>query len=308
MLADPRSDSLVKNFAGQWLYLRNLPTTAPLQTNYPDWDDNLRQGLRTETEKFFESIVREDRNVLDLLTADYTFVNERVAKHYGIPNVYGSQFRRVTVSDEARRGLLGQGSVLTVTSFATRTSPVLRGKWILKNIFGTPPPEPPPNVPELQETNRVGEARGEAPSVRARFEEHRTKEPCRSCHKMMDPLGFSLENFDAVGKWRTIDGGMPVDPSGELFDGSKISGPVELRKILLQYSPQFAQTVSERLLTYALGRAVEYYDMPAVRAITREAGGDNYRFSSIVLGIVRSMPFQMKASSPDSKTAVVGRE
>ena len=298
MLADPRSKELVNNFAGQWLYLRNLQTVVPALDDFPDFDDNLRQAFRRETEMFFDSIVREDRNVIELLTANYTFLNERLAKHYEIPNIYGSQFRRVTLAaDSPRRGLLGQGSILTVTSLATRTSPVLRGKWVLENILGTPPPEPPPNVPALKEAVRPTDASrdiAQVPSVRQRLEEHRTKEPCASCHKMMDPIGFALENFDGVGKWRTQDGRAPIDASGQLVDGTKVEGPAKLRAALLPYSEQFVRTVTEKLLTYALGRGLAYYDMPVVRSITKEAARNGYRFSSLILGIIKSPPFQMK--------------
>ncbi len=292
MLADPRSSELVSNFAGQWLYLRNLQSISPALEEFPAFDDNLRQAFRRETDLFFESIVREDHSVLDLLTADYTFVNDRLAQHYDIPNVYGSQFRRVTLGAEnPRRGLLGQGSILTVTSLPTRTSPVARGKWIMENILGSPPPNPPANVPPLQEG-----AKGnlEALSLRKRMEAHRTNPVCASCHRLMDPIGFSLENFDAVGKWRIKDGSTPIDASGELTDGTKVNGPATLREGLMHYSDQFVRTMTERLLTYATGRGVQYYDMPIVRGIAKQASRDNYRFSSLVLGIVKSAPFQMR--------------
>jgi hypothetical protein len=298
MLKDPRSEALIGNFAGQWLYLRNLQSIAPSLEDFPDFDDNLRQAFRTETEMFFDSIVREDRSVQDLLTADYTFVNERLARHYGIPNVYGSQFRRVALGpDNPRRGLLGQGSFLLATSLATRTSPVLRGKWILENILGTPPPEPPPNVPTLKENVKPTDQSTEtvqAPSVRQRMEEHRVNQPCAGCHKMMDPIGFALENFDGVGQWRTQDGRIPVDASGQLVDGTKIDGPAQLREALTGYSEQFLRTVTEKLLTYAIGRGVEYYDQPAIRAVVRDAARDNDRFSALILGVVKSPPFQMR--------------
>jgi len=299
LLKDHRSKELVTNFAGQWLYLRNLQSVIPAMDEFPDYDDNLRQAFRDETELLFDSIVREDRNVVDLLTADYTFLNERLAKHYGVAGVYGSQFRRVSLgADNPRRGLLGQGSVLTVTSLATRTSPVLRGKWILENILGTPPPEPPPNVPPLKENGPRPNDKSveviEYPTVRQRMEEHRTNPVCASCHKMMDPIGFALENFDAVGQWRTRDGRNPVDAAGQLVDGTKISGPADLRNALLGYSDQFVRTVTEKLLTYGLGRGVEYYDQPAVRSIVRQASRDHYKFSSLIIGIVESAPFQMK--------------
>jgi len=292
MLADDRSEALVKNFAGQWLMLRNLPNVQPDPNEFPNFDDNLRQAFREETEMFFGSILREDRNVLDLLNADYTFVNERLAKHYGIPGVYGSQFRRVKLTGEAgeqRRGLLGQGSILTVTSEANRTSPVKRGKFILENIFGTPPPSPPPNVPPLKENDGA-----QAMSVRARLELHRKNPPCSGCHAVMDPLGFSLENFDGIGEWRTKEPGGTVDPSGQLADGTKIDGPVALRNAIMKHPEQFIRTLTEKMLTYGLGRGLEYYDMPTVRGIARDASRNDYKFSSIVLGIVKSTPFQMR--------------
>ena len=288
MLADPRSDSLATNFAGQWLYLRELKNQRP---EAKDFDENLRQSFRQETELFFGSIVREDRNVVDLLNADYTFVDERLARHYGIQNVHGSQFRRVTLAGEERRGLLGQGSILLVTSVATRTSPVARGKWILENLLGTAPPLPPPNVPPLKES--AGQT--QPTSVRQRMEEHRTNPVCAACHKIMDPIGFSLENYDLTGKWRTTDGGIAIDASSQLVDGTKLDGPASLRQALLSRSDVFVQTLTEKLLTYGVGRALKYYDMPAVRAITREAARDDNRFSSLILGIVKSPPFQMRA-------------
>jgi len=247
---------------------------------------------------FFKSVVNENRSVLDLLNGNYTFVNERLAKHYGIPNVYGSRFRRVTLTDDARRGLLGQGSVLTVTSYATRTSPVLRGKWILTNILGTPPPAPPPNVPALKENNEGGKVL----SVRERLEEHRKSPACASCHKIMDPLGFALENFDAIGQWRAkSEDGAPIDASGVLLDGSKVDGPVTLRAALMSRPDVFVSTLTEKLMTYALGRGVDYNDMPAIRAIVARAAADDYHFSDLVAGIVKSPPFRMKMkTSPDA--------
>jgi hypothetical protein len=291
MIADPRASEFVSNFAGQWLYLRNLASVAPSPDEFPGFDDNLRNAFRRETELFFGSIMHEDRSVLDLLTADYTFVNERLARHYGIPNVYGSQFRRVSLADTPRRGLLGQGSILTVTSLPTRTSPVARGKWILENILGSPPPSPPAKVPSLQETANSG---GEEPSLRQRMEDHRKNPACAGCHRIMDPIGFSLENFDAVGRWRTREGNGTIDASGQLADGTKVDGPATLRQALMGYSNKFVQTMTEKLLTYALGRGVQYYDMPTVRAIVRDAARKDYRFSSIVMGIVESTPFQMQ--------------
>jgi len=293
MLADPRSEALVNNFAEQWLYLRNLASTSPDARLFPDFDDNLRQAFRRETEMFFESIMREDRNVLDLLRANYTFVNERLAKHYGLPNIYGSRFRRVTFDEgSVRGGLLGQGSVLTVSSYATRTSPVIRGKWILTNILGSPPPPPPPNVPPLKETADAGKVL----TMRERMAEHRANPACAGCHKLMDPIGFSLENYDAVGRWRTTEGGMPVDTAGGLPDGSTFTGAAGLRQALLSNPELFVTTTAEKLLTYALGRGVEENDAPAVRGIVRAARSNDYRFSSLVLGIVNSTPFQMRRS------------
>jgi hypothetical protein len=290
MLADPRSDTLVADFAEQWLFLRNLKSSAPNLDTFPDFDDNLRQAMKQETELFFSSIVREDHNVLDLLNADYTFVNERLARHYGIPGVYGSQFRRVPVADEERRGLLGQASILTVTSYAARTSPVQRGKWILTNILGSPPLPPPPNVPELKENG--GE--GKPLSLRERMEAHRANPVCAGCHKVMDPIGFALENFDAVGHWRTSDDGARIDPSGTLFNGARVDGPAALRQMLVSRPEVFVGVMTEKLLTYALGRGLEYYDMPAVRKIVHDAGDQSFRFSSLVMGVVESSPFQMR--------------
>jgi hypothetical protein len=298
MIADSRSDALVQNFFGQWLYLRNLKATTPDQQVFPDFDDNLRQAFLRETEMFTGSIVRENRSVVDLLTANYTFVNERLAKHYGIPNVYGNQFRRVTLTDPARRGLLGQGSVLTVSSYANRTSPVLRGKWILTNILGTPPPPPPPNVPPFNE-----QASG---TMRERMVQHRTNPACSGCHSVMDPVGFAMENFDAIGHWRTKDGGAPIDASGALPDGAAVSGPAAVISALAAHPEQFARTMTEMMLTYALGRGLEYYDMPVVRSVAREAGKKDYRFSEIVLGIVKSPPFEMKTiQQPAAAVAAV---
>jgi uncharacterized protein DUF1592/uncharacterized protein DUF1588/uncharacterized protein DUF1585/uncharacterized protein DUF1587/uncharacterized protein DUF1595 len=293
MLADSRSKALVGNFAEQWLYLRNLASTTPDMRLFPDFDDNLRQAFREETDLFFESILREDRSVLDLLRANYTFVNERLAKHYGIPNVYGSRFRRVTFGEGAvRGGLLGQGSVLTVTSYATRTSPVIRGKWILSNILGVPPPPPPAVVPALKENGGIGKS----VSVRERLAQHRGNPACSGCHKLMDPAGFSLENFDAVGRWRTSEDGIPIDAAGGLPDGSSFEGAAGLRQALLRRPDLFVSTFTEKLLIYALGRGVEYYDAPAVRKIVAEARSNDYRFSSVILGIVKSTPFQMRRS------------
>ena len=298
MLADPKAQALVNNFAGQWLFLRNLQNVNPNEDIFPNFDDNLRRAFRKETELFFQSIIREDHNVLDLLNADYTFVNERLAKHYGIPNIYGSQFRRVKLTDPNRRGLLGQGSVLTVTSQPNRTSPVLRGKWILENIMGTPPPAPPPNVPPLKEN---AEGAKNVLTVRALLEEHRKNPACATCHKIMDPLGFSLDNFDAIGQWRVKESGAPIDPSGQLADGTQVSGPVQLRAALMKHPEQFVRTLTAKLMTYGLGRGLEYYDMPAVRKVERDAANRDYRFSALILGIIQSTPFEMKRV-PEPKT------
>ena len=289
------------NFAAQWLYLRNLPAVSPDFIVFPDFDETLRRALRQETELFFESIIREDRSALDLLAADYTFVNERLAKHYGIPNIYGSHFRRITLPpDSPRGGLLGQGSILAVTAYATRTSPVVRGKWLLENILGTPPPPPPPNVPPLSE-----EKSDKVLSMRERMVQHRRNPVCASCHAIMDPVGLSLENFDAIGRWRTLtDGFQPIDASGSFPDGTTFEGVAGLKQAILSRSDQFVRTLTEKLLTYGLGRAMEYYDAPAVRAIEREAASDDYRFSSLILGIVKSTPFQMRRPpSGDSTSA-----
>jgi len=290
MLADPKAEALVSNFAGQWLHLRNLRNAQPHADDFPDFDDNLRHAFQRETEMLFESVMREDRSVVDLLRADYTFVNERLARHYGIPNVYGSQFRRVPVTDDARKGLLGHGSILTLTSHATRTSPVLRGKFVLENILGTPPPPPPPDVPTLKENEK-----GQKPkTVREQMAEHRANPTCASCHKIMDPIGFALDNFDAVGAWRSEDAGAPIDASGELSDGTRIDGVVALRKAILARPDQFAGTMTEKLLVYALGRGLDHQDMPVVRTIVRTAAVQDYRFSSLILGVVDSVPFQMR--------------
>lgn len=293
MLADRRSATLVTNFAAQWLYLRNLDSASPDPRLFPDFDDNLRQAFRRETELFVESVMREDRSVVDLLGAKYTFLNERLAKHYGIEKVYGSRFRRVEFEPgSARGGLLTHGSILTVTSYATRTSPVNRGKWILANILGTPPSPPPPELPPLKETN----ATGKLLTGRERVAQHRANPVCASCHNLMDPVGFAFENFDAVGRWRTSEDGMPVDASGTLPDGSKFNGASELQRALLHRPELFVSTMTEKLLTFALGRGVENHDAPAVRKIVRDAGGNNFRFSSLIAGIVNSTPFQMRSS------------
>lgn len=292
MLADPRSNTLVTNFAAQWLYLKNLDSATPDPRLFPDFDDNLRQALRHETEMFVDSIVREDRSVVDLLRAKYTFVNERLAKHYGIDGVYGSRFRRVNLEGTPRGGLLTQGSILTVTSYATRTSPVIRGKWILTNILGTPPSPPPPELPPLKETN----AKGKLLTGRERIAQHRANPACASCHNLMDPVGFAFENYDAIGRWRTKDEGGPVDASGVLPSGVKFNGAADLQAAVLKRPDHFVSTATEKLLIYALGRGVDYQDAPAIRRIVRDARSTDYRFSSLVLGIVNSTPFQMRSS------------
>jgi hypothetical protein len=306
MLADPRSQALERDFAAQWLQLRNLRSAAPDKDEFPDWDDNLRQAFEQETQLFFESVVREDRNVVDLLSADYTFLNERLARHYRIPNVYGSHFRRVALPDDSRRGLLGHGSILTVTSHADRTAPVVRGKWILDNLLGTPPPPPPPTVPPLSEGEEAATL-----SMRERMEQHRKNPACASCHKIMDPIGLALENFDAVGAWRVRDGGKTIDTTGQLMDGTKVDGPVSLRQALLRRPEGFVGTLTAKLLTYALGRRLEYYDMPVVRRIVSDAARREYRFSSIVMGVVSSAPFQMRVKPSQERegaaTTVVAR-
>jgi hypothetical protein len=294
MLKDPRAQALIGNFAGQWLFLRELRNRNPDLLVFPDFDDNLRQAFQRETELLFDSVVREDRSVFDLMNADYTFVNERLARHYGIPNVYGSDFRRVPVPSEARRGLLGQGSILTVTSAPNRTSPVTRGAWILENLLGTPPPSPPPNVPPFPEKKSGQGVVEEAATVRDRMIQHRAVQPCRGCHQIMDPIGLALENFDGVGRWRTSDAGVRIDASGQLVDGTPVDGAESLRKALLNYPDAFVQTMTEKLLMYAVGRTAHHYDMPAVRAVTREAARTDYRFSALVLAIVKSDPFQMR--------------
>jgi hypothetical protein len=289
MLTDPKSQALITNFAGQWLGLREL---SKVETSAKNFDENLRQSFKRETEMLFESIVREDRSVVNLLDADYTFVDERLAQHYGIPNIRGSYFRRVTLDTSSpRRGVLGQGSFLTTSSVGTRTSPVTRGRWILENVLGTPAPVPPPGI----DTNLEKDAEQvKVTSLRQRLELHRKVEPCASCHKIMDPIGFALENFDMVGTWRDADGKTPINSSGQLVDGTKLESASDLRNALLSRREMFVSTATQKLLSYATGRTVQYYDMPAVRAIVHRAAANDYRFSSLVLGIVQSDPFQKK--------------
>jgi hypothetical protein len=292
MMADPKSDSFVTNFAEQWLFLRDIEAKRPDELLFPDFDETLRDAFRKETELFLNSVLRENRSVLELLTANYTFLNERLAKHYGIPNVRGSYFRRVTLpANSPRGGLLGQGSILTITSYANRTSPVVRGKWVLENLLAAPPPPPPPNVPALKtEANETGRAL----SMRNAMVQHRASPACSGCHARMDPIGFAMENFDAVGKWRERDAGVTIDSSGVFPDGSKFDGVAGLKKALLRHPDEFVGTAAEKLLMYAIGRNVQYYDAPAVRAIVREAARNNYTFGSLVAAVVKSTPFQMR--------------
>jgi hypothetical protein len=295
MLADPKAAALTQNFAGQWLYLRNLAIKFPSTYDFPDFDDNLRDSFRRETELLFEHVVRNDRSVLELLTADYTFVDERLAKHYGIPGVYGSEFRKVDVTDPRRQGLLGHGSILLVTSNPNRTSPVNRGVWVLKNILGAVVPAPPPvNIPLLEEA--AGDVDFDALSVRELMVLHRSKPFCEGCHKIMDPIGLAMENFDVIGRWRTIDNGTPIDTAGNLVDGTSIDGPVALRAALLKYDEQIVRNVAEKLMIYAVGRGTEYYDQPVIRQIVRDAAPSGYRFSSLVMGVVTSDAFSMRAT------------
>lgn len=301
LLADPRARTLVSNFAFQWLRLRSIDDIDPDGVQFPSFDASLREAFKREVELFVESVIREDRSVMDLLTASDTFVNERLALHYGIPNVRGEAFQRVTLANPDRRGVLGKGAVLMATSYGNRTAPVIRGAWILENILGTPPASPPPDVEGFPE-NKVGE---KARSVREIMEQHRANPSCNSCHRVMDPLGFALENFDAIGAWRTKDrfAGTPVDASGELVDGTKVAGPADLIQALTKRPEQFVQTFTEKLMTYAMGRRVEAHDMPAVRQIVRDAARESYRFSSIVTGIVRSAPFQMRKNASETEEA-----
>jgi hypothetical protein len=310
MLKDPRAEALTVNFAGQWLNLRGLQGYSPIPAVYPNYDDPLGTAMRREVELLFDSVVREDRPITDLLTADYTFINERLAKHYGIPNVYGSQFRRITLGPdmEVRKGLLGKGAILTTTGKPERTSPVTRGKWVMTNLLGMSPPDPPPNVPPLpaQENDATGNTK--LPSMREKMMKHRVRADCIQCHSMMDPIGFALETFDGVGQWRTDDNGSPVGEEATVFDGTKVTGPIELRNwVVNNYSSAFIEVAAEKLLIYALGRGVEYQDMPLVRKIAREAGRTNNRFSGLVLAVVKSDPFQknMKVSEPAPKQAAL---
>jgi len=304
MLRDPRSSSLVSNFAEQWLYLRDLDAKKPNELLFPDFDESLRDAFRKETDLFLDSVLRSDRSVLELLSANYTFVNERLARHYGIPNVHGPGFRRVTLPEGSPRGgLLGQGSLLTITSYATRTSPVNRGKWVLENLMNAPPPPPPPNVPALK---TEGSDHGKKLSMRAAMIQHRANPACFGCHARMDPIGFAMENFDAIGRWRAADAGTPIDGSGAFPDGEKFNGMAGLKKALLSHPEEFVSTVTEKLLMYALGRNVQFYDEPVVRGIMRQSAANNYTFASLVLGVVKSAPFRMRATQ-SVKTAKLAR-
>ena len=294
MLADRRSKALVSNFAGQWLFLRNMARIQPDPQAFPSFDENLRRALGEETQLVLEAMLREDRSVVDLLDNDFTFINQRLARHYGIDGVYGGEFRRVNIADPRRRGLLGQGSILTVTSYPNRTAPTIRGKWVMEQILGSPPPPPPADVPSLKD-----DATTRNMNMRERMEQHRANPTCAVCHRSMDPLGFSLENFDGLGRWRDTMAGVRIDASGVLPDGVKFDGPQGLRQILLSHKDQFIDTFTERLMTYALGRGVEEYDQPAIRKVTRAAAHDGARWSSIILGIVKSTPFQMRSASDD---------
>jgi hypothetical protein len=309
MIADPKAEAFIQNFAGQWLNLRALATVTPNPSVYPDFDDNLRVAFRREVEMLFNAIVQEDRSVLDLLNADYTFVDERLAKHYGIRNVYGSRFRRVTLGPEhdVRRGLLGKGAWMLVTSQATRTSPVTRGKVFLETFLGVSPPSPPPNVPMIKEAAQDNTGNAKEPTMRERMAMHHQNPTCSSCHNLFEPIGIALENFDGVGAWRHQDEGQPIDPSGTLADGTKIDGPKSLRDVLMRNSEQFVRVVTEKLLTYALGRGLDDEDMPLVRAITRGAAVGDYRFSSLVLGVVKSEPFQHNVKGGDAALQTAAR-
>jgi hypothetical protein len=295
MIADSRSDAFIENFTGQWLNVRGMAASEPVVDLFPDFDSTLRQAFRREIELFFGSVIHEDRSILELLTADYTFVNERLAKHYGIPGVYGSQFRRVTLPPELdmRRGLLGKGALLTITSDAARTSPVKRGKWYLETFLGISPPDPPPGV----ETD-LKPVEGDAPkTLRARLEAHRVSPTCAGCHQTFEPMGLAMENFDAVGRWRTEDAGLPIDPTGVTNDGTQLDGIRSLREFTVSNGEMFAQSVTEKLLTYAIGRGLEYEDMPLVRSITHDAAEHDYRFSSLLLGVISSPAFTMNVKS-----------
>jgi hypothetical protein len=305
LLADRRATrSLVDNFAAQWLQLRSIHDVFRDPEIFPEFDENLRNGFEQETRLFVEHTLRQDASVLELLSASYTFLNERLARHYGVPNVHGERLRRVELpNDSSRGGLLGQGSILTVTAYANRTSPVIRGKWLMQNVLGVGPPTPPANVPALPETRG-----GAIPvSVRARLEQHRKNPPCSTCHALMDPMGFALENFDGIGAWRTVDAGAAIDSSAMMPNGTKFDGPLGLKRLLLSQPDQFAGTVTEKLLAFALGRSLEYYDRPAVRKIVHDAAPGGYKWSSIIMGVVNSTPFRLKASGSEPGSGTVAR-
>jgi hypothetical protein len=304
MLADPRSEAVTANFADEWLHLRGLDDVIPDSDVFPDFTHNLGHAMKREIELLFESVMHEDRNVFDLMTANYTFVDEVLAKHYGIPNVLGSRFQRVTLTDPNRFGLLGKGGILVTTALPNRTSPVARGKYVLEVLIGTPPPTPPPNVPPLKEPGNFEKML----TVRERMEQHRKVEPCRSCHQIMDPIGMALENFDPVGLWRSRDGGSSIDPSGQMYDGSPLSGPVSVRQAVLNHSEAFARNFTEQLLSYGLGRLVDYQDMPVVRSIADEAAKKNNRFSAFVLGVVKSPSFQMSRNNETTEREAQARQ
>ena len=305
MLLDPSSEALGTRFAGQWLRLQDLEKVHPDRLLYPDFYEQLADAMRLETEMFFNSLVREDRSMLDLYTADYTFVNERLARHYDIPGVTGEEFRRVTYPDDSRRGLFGHGSVLTLTSHANRTSPVLRGKWVMEVLLGTPPPPPPPGVPDLEGTE--GAANGRMLTTRERMEMHRSNVACSSCHNFMDPIGLALDNFDVTGRWRIRENGMPLDTQGQLYDGTPVTSPEDLRQALLRRPIPLIRTFTENLMAYALGRRIEYYDKPTIRAIAAQAEADDYRLSSFILGVVNSAAFQMSRAETTVEVASAGR-
>jgi hypothetical protein len=312
MLSDPRAESLTKNFAGQWLNLRGMDAVGPLPLIYPDFDDPLRQAMRREVELLFDAIRTEDRSMVDLLTADFTFVNERLAKHYGIPGIYGSQFRRIPLGEEldSRRGLLGKGAILVTTSKPERNSPVTRGKWLISTLLGVPPPDPPPDVPPLPPKADSSRGNSATPSMRKMMLDHRVRQDCITCHSLMDPIGFVLENFDGIGVWRTEDEGEKIAANETLYDGTVVQGPDGLRKWVLGYSDAYMRVAAEKLLTYALGRGVEPEDMPVVRSIVREAGGSNNRFSSLVLAVAKSQPFRssMKIQETSNQTTGTRKE
>ena len=308
MLADPRADALGSRFAAQWLRLQDVDKVHPDPNFYPDYDDNLAADMRRETELFFNHLVREDRSLLELYRADYTFVNERLARHYGIPDVSGSEFRRVGYPDDTRRGLLGQGSVLVQTSLANRTSPVLRGKWVMEVLMGTPPPPPPPDIPALEET--ASSKNGKMLTTRERMEMHRANPTCNACHRFMDPIGLALDNFDVTGKWRTRESGMLLDTKGDYYDGTPVTTPAELLRALTSRPVPLVRTFTENLLAYALGRRTETFDQPTIRAIGRAAEANGYRISSFILGVMKSDAFQMKRVDPlstDEAKAVAQR-